>query len=146
VCPRTGSCSGELIHTISGGQLWEEIALPTVGRDLRTGRPSAAVGWVARADNGDSGPALATTVDGGATWTTRSTPCAGGAMVDFSSPGDGWLACSQPSSHVASPVSIYRTADGGTTWRAVGQVAAPPTPVAVDATRSGSVVAPDPMA
>jgi photosystem II stability/assembly factor-like uncharacterized protein len=124
VCPRNGPCSGALVHTISSGQLWENVALPIVGRDLRTGRASTKAGWVARSDAGEGGPALATTNDGGSTWTTKATPCASGELVDFASADEGWLVCSQPTPGEAVPLRIYQTTDGGTTWRPSGQMVA----------------------
>jgi photosystem II stability/assembly factor-like uncharacterized protein len=146
VCPRNGPCSGALVHTTSAGQLWENGALPIVGRDLRTGRVSQSAGWVARADVSGSGPVLATTMDSGATWKTISVPCASGALVDFTSADEGWLACSESPAGATGSVSVSRTVDGGATWQAVGEVSASNAAVQGAGSRSDTSLAANPLA
>jgi photosystem II stability/assembly factor-like uncharacterized protein len=122
-CPRVDQCSGVLVHTTSGGQLWDNSTLPIVGNDLRTGRLSPLVGWVARADGGTSLQSLAITRDGGQTWTWVATPCGErGLLVDFASVDDGWLVCAQADRPSNNQVTVARTADGGTTWHSVAEI------------------------
>ena len=54
------------------------------------------------------GQRLATTRDGGATWSAHSLP--GGGTVDFDSPLSGWQLND----------TLVSTADGGKTWKTIG--------------------------
>jgi hypothetical protein len=74
------------------------------------------------------------TDDAGATWTTRSVPCGGpfalGAEVAASSTDDLWLLCGTEATSGAQSKQLYRSQDGGLTWRlsasATGLATPPP--------------------
>ncbi len=139
-CPANRDCSGVIVHTESGGQLWDNHELPIVSPELRTGRVSSLVGWVTRTDAVAGAQPLAMTRDGGASWTVVPTPCEGdGALADFTTPRDGWLVCSKGQASSA-PFTVHRTANGGATWETVDSI---PTPGPVNASSSRRVTATD---
>lgn len=144
-CPQGRGCTGALVHTISGGQLWDNSTLPIESSNLRTGRVTLRFGWVTTTEAVAGQLPLALTDDGGATWMVPSTPCRGdGALASFTSDRDGWLVCS-PSANDPTSITINRSTDAGRTWLGVGSVGpkSPPPPVTspssvVSTTTSGS--------
>lgn len=59
------------------------------------------------------------TQDAGRTWQKRRGPCqATGVLVSFPTPRDGWLACLGEGGAGNEDKAIFRTQDGGRTWRA----------------------------
>ena len=90
------------------------------------------------------------TADAGATWTTRPAPCSGsftdGAEVAASSTDDLWLLCGTQATGGAQSKELYRSDDGGQTWRlsasATGLATPPPSSVPPDPLPLAGYIAP----
>ncbi len=81
------------------------------------GRVDANVGWSLFTDM-RTGPVIRTTVDGGATWSEPHLILSAAAYVQFVDGDHGWAAGYGPwTSGRSTPVSVFRTSDGGNTWR-----------------------------
>jgi photosystem II stability/assembly factor-like uncharacterized protein len=68
--------------------------------------------------------ALLATRNGGRTWQRRPSPCAQavafGALVDLVTPQLGWLVCLGQPGAGNQEKAVFRTRDGGATWRPAG--------------------------
>jgi photosystem II stability/assembly factor-like uncharacterized protein len=106
---------GHALRTLDGGQTWAnfrhrfhaDFVSPRVGIGVRLGRYGLVRG-------------LTRTEDGGRTWQAAGSPCGGNSsavIVELVTPRLGWTIClSQPGAGNQLK-SVFRTADGGRTWR-----------------------------
>jgi photosystem II stability/assembly factor-like uncharacterized protein len=93
---------------------------------------------------------LAFTNDGGGSWNTRPAPCSGafsnGAEVAASSSDDLWLLCGSQATAGEQSKQLYRSGDGGGTWRlvasATGLGTPPPSSVPTDPLPLSGYIAP----
>jgi photosystem II stability/assembly factor-like uncharacterized protein len=118
-----------LLHSADGGRTWRESAL--------TLRPMRAVDFVSATAGFGAGAAsdpraLLRSTDGGVTWTVRATLPGPVLALSFVDPNRGW-AVDQPWPAGPQVLDVLATADGGATWRQVGEIArpSPPAPVAL---------------
>jgi photosystem II stability/assembly factor-like uncharacterized protein len=129
-CRNSGvqGCSNLILHSGDAGTTWTELATaPVSGLTFATPH----IGW-AISSQGPGAPAstpLATTVDGGRTWTTVADPCPAGApfptSIRFASVDLGWLACEGEGATIMSAKAILKTTDSGVTWAPQSEVFAP---------------------
>ncbi len=122
-----------VFHTTDGGQTWRqtEIPLRSDDRALCWGALTFADeqhGWLIAINSQHVSPAeLFATTDGGASWSQIAStddaqlPC--GGKIGFRDPATGWMV-GNLGENGSSPGIIYRTQDGGRTWRE--QVLKPP--------------------
>src|SRR5579864_1041715 len=80
---------------------------------------------------GASGPArqLASTADGGRSWSVRPDPCPSffdfGEQIAASGSNDLWMVCASQASAGSQAKALYRSADGGEHWRLAASADAP---------------------
>src|SRR5450759_1680180 len=113
---------GQVIATTDGGATWTAQTLPAANTEVQgVAFASLTVGWIVsyflvvgpRAMS-EAGPFVATTTDGGATWTPEAVPLSSTSLgaVTATSPTQAWVvgagSCNQP--------SIAATSDGGAHW------------------------------
>ena len=125
-----------LLVTHDGGSTWKPQSLPSATSYMSC--PCGANSFVVfdrlhamfQISNQNLANVLLVTVDGGTTWVARSLPGKAQAAVGFFDPQHGWaiagsLAVLQDPQPPASwtspnlPLPLYRTDDGGVTWRPV---------------------------
>ena len=123
----------EMAVTKDGGRSWQQVSLPrdstghslcstttptfySSGQVIVSGvcyRPSQATGGVFYVpDFADGRTAIYITSDAGLSWSLRSVP--GGFVPAFTDANAGWL--------MRWPGDVFRTSDGGTTWKLVGSI------------------------
>jgi len=120
-CVSATDCSGSLVSTISGGQIWNNQPLPVTGPRIQLARIGTADGWAAAISRGQA--VLARTTDGGRTWERLTTPCRGSSVtIDFPAAGEGWLVCNGDQSTPKSSHVLYHSKDAGTSWQTVGPI------------------------
>jgi photosystem II stability/assembly factor-like uncharacterized protein len=127
---------GSLLHSGNAGRTWQEVSrLPLF--DVSFADPLHGLGvLLPNACDPDCSPfsLVARSEDGGRTWQRITTPCGRGgtsgqqvqAVSDVGA-GRAWLLCishagilgKPPNLHYLSSKFIYRTDDGGTTWKLV---------------------------
>lgn len=113
-----------LLATSDGGMTWQRVPAAGEHKFARVDFVDADHGW-AYADQ-----ALIVTGDGGATWEPVATPCTGPKFgfefgrspFSFVSRTVGFMVCGGEPSAGAQPKQLYRTGDGGRTWRAAGDL------------------------
>jgi photosystem II stability/assembly factor-like uncharacterized protein len=107
---------GIVLATTDGGRHWQKLAEPAQGTLRRVHFSSPSEGWgiAGGSDQGGDGPMMPTgatrlvhTTNGGRTWSALPQPAAP-QSVCFTSPADGWL---------ASGTHVWRSTDGGRSWR-----------------------------
>lgn len=103
--------SNAVVRSTDAGRTWALVVGPAVGIVLNTVWMKSALEWFVGAANGN----LYYTIDGGATWSTKTFPGGGvGAVRDivFVTPSVGYMA-----HNLAAPTArLLRTADGGYSW------------------------------
>jgi hypothetical protein len=134
-CPTTqsGPCTVSMDQSLDGGVTWQVVG-PVASSVLVADAGAANAFELARitrdrsyvlSDLGTTEHAawfLQFTDDGGITWLNRPLPCAGadaqGAEIAASSTTDLWLLCGSASAGPgAQNKQLYRSGDGGVTWR-----------------------------
>ncbi len=107
---------GILLGTVDRGQHWHTLGQPRPGPLWRIHFSSRTQGWGVAGDPGQvdersimkrDATRLVHTTDGGQTWSALAAP-APPQTVCFTAPHDGWL---------ASQRSVWRSTDGGHSWR-----------------------------
>jgi photosystem II stability/assembly factor-like uncharacterized protein len=142
----TGPCRVDVEQSPDGGTSWQDLGpvASTTGPDtgivtrLELARITKERSYVLSNLGSPAQPAwyLAFTGDSGASWTTRPVPCTGtdatAAEVAASSTDDLWLLCGGTAAAGAQEKQLYRSGDGGVTWRlaASSSTAAAALPVA----------------
>jgi photosystem II stability/assembly factor-like uncharacterized protein len=109
---------GGLLRTRDGGASWNATA--PIDSILRVRFVDATEGWILTA-----GGAMRRTADGGATWTALPNPCGPAAgripatrtFFSFVTADTGWTLCPELASEGFEAKDLYRTTDGGATWR-----------------------------
>ncbi len=117
----SGSTDTILRHTLNGGRTW--IAQPGGSTGSNAGEESisfvnATLGWRQQLGTGSNGNySLERTINGGATWTTRSTNPHGWCIAShdvFSSTRVGFAFVTP--TPATNPTHLWRTSDGGIDW------------------------------
>ncbi len=115
-------------HTTDGGRTWSQTEIRHSSGDemLYGGAISFADnrhGWIMTINSNHDSPAeLFATSDGGATWSQIAStdnghlPC--GGEISFHDPANGWMVGNLGGNGGSKPNILYRTRDGGRTWRA----------------------------
>ncbi len=132
-CPLTtpsgSSCSVTMEQSLDGGTTWSSLGpvsplAPIDGRSIELARITMTRSYVlenAPSAGDTTNWELAFSADTGATWTTRPVPCSGafslGAEVAASSTEDLWLFCGSQATAGEQSKQLYRSEDGGQTWR-----------------------------
>jgi photosystem II stability/assembly factor-like uncharacterized protein len=110
---------GRALRTLDRGRTWHlfrlrfhaSFATPTIG-----------LGSSSTIAHGHLAVLLHATSDGGRTWRTRASPCpqavANSALVDLVTPRLGWLVCLDEPGAGNQQKAVFRTTDGGRSWRA----------------------------
>jgi len=123
-CPRADCPATVYTTTGVGGALRRLSVQPTgTGNVIVMRRPSRTMAWLLLAlPHGRL--RLATTSDAGRSWATRALPCPArdrvGLQLSAPGPGSLWLVCQGTPGAGSVPGVVYRTADGGRTWRRMG--------------------------
>jgi photosystem II stability/assembly factor-like uncharacterized protein len=111
---------GQAVRTLDGGRRWKLVRDPYLA-SFATRR----IGLGVRSAPGARPSTLSVlgTRDGGRTWQPRASPCRGvlafSAIVDAVTPTLAWIVCLGQPSAGNQAKQVFRTANGGTTWRAV---------------------------
>lgn len=119
-----GNLSDQLfvMRTVDAGQHWQDVTPSTGELHANDGAPSyvfsADVAWLV-ADAEPTTPRLFRTLDGGQSWEQMGA-IRDGCTLQFADPQHGW--CWQLSGSMGSAaVFLYRSEDGGATWRLISQ-------------------------
>lgn len=113
-----------IYHSQNGGLTWR----PSGSYKMSSGGVQGPFfqtenrGWLwVSAQNGRSGGYLMRTTDGGEKWHAlyRTTDWSGRLQLDFVSTSVGWALCDQ-----GPHKGLYRTIDGGVSWRKIGRLGA----------------------
>ncbi len=120
---------GDIAHTTDGGASWSSTSAVGIGAPGPiTLDPLTA--WVAGgciggcASHANVQPSMLHTIDGGLHWTSEALPAAlvaglhGSTLFQFVGAEVGFAVVAQGVPHEVGSVHYYRTADGGTTWKA----------------------------
>jgi hypothetical protein len=126
-----------LLLTTNAGTTWKDVTPPHSAKQFLSGNQflDAEHGFVALTDTSkseDAGSAndllLKTSQDGGTTWFTLTIPnaiflnhwaCCFGASVDFVDLDHGWIMARLATGSNFNLGSLFRTTDGGKTWKAM---------------------------
>ena len=152
------SCSVNVEQSVDGGTSWSSLGAiasgePVGGRSIELARITTSRSYVLENVTNASDTAnwmLAFTNDGGGSWNTRPAPCNGafsnGAEVAASSSDDLWLLCGSQATAGEQSKQLYRSGDGGGTWRlvasATGLGTPPPSSVPTDPLPLSGYIAP----
>jgi photosystem II stability/assembly factor-like uncharacterized protein len=118
-CTPSNGCTGALVMTASGGQIWNNRPLPVSGQDIQLERAGTENAWAATIESGHA--VIARTTDGGRTWQRLATPCQGSTItIDFPGEDEGWLVCNADLSADSSANVLYQSMDGAMSWQPVG--------------------------
>jgi photosystem II stability/assembly factor-like uncharacterized protein len=116
-----------VFHTTDGGQTWRQTEITQAGGNgvMYWGTITFSDdrhGWLMAVNSQQHSPAeLFTTTDGGATWSQIAStddghlPC--GGEISFRDPTTGWMVGNLGGNGDSYPNILYRTQDGGRTWR-----------------------------
>ncbi len=116
----------QLFGTSDGGVTWSELPLPASAKSpLSVQRLDADVAWVVTQGS------ILITRDSGLNWTKVDNPCGlvhpnygdfYGGPLDFADSVHGWIGCtSRNAGGGMAAKTLYRTNDGGLTWRSIAE-------------------------
>ena len=112
----------EILRTTDGGLHWKNVTPPDtlITRESIADFLNASLAWVATPQaNGATSQVLRTT-DSGQTWQQSTVPAVAFKQMTFVDAQHGWiLAGWGPGGGPAEAVAVFRTVDGGKTWRNV---------------------------
>ncbi len=112
-------CQTALIRGVDGGATW--TASKDTGLD-HAELTSSSLAW-ATYNPTISYAGFASSRDGGSTWKRYPSPCPRGfpifepTGISFPTATDGWLSCDGGGAGGSSAKALYRTTDGGRTWK-----------------------------
>ncbi len=118
----------QLFHTKDGALHWDNVTPKPPGLPVAGGQHidnvfflSASQAWVALSNGGGSSLELIfRTSTGGASWQQSQVPSGHtGTALSFVNIQDGWLLDNQGAAAGSEAVDVYRTTDGGTTWKKI---------------------------
>jgi photosystem II stability/assembly factor-like uncharacterized protein len=129
----TSSKDDQILRSSDGGKSWKKVTpleLPLTGKTAVAFFLDATRAWVTYATQpGGAAPTQFTvwrTTDGGATWQATNTGLSGLTMefftpsqVAFFDANNGWLVTLLGAGMNHTYFAIYKTSDGGATWKAV---------------------------
>jgi hypothetical protein len=144
-CPAvtsTPGCSVDVDESADAGLTWTSLGSPSVSSAEKTGVRSIELARITKSRayvlsygdlvNGGNGWQIDFTDDGGASWVSRAAPCVGpyllGAEIAASSTDDLWLLCGSQGTSGEQSKELYRSDDGGRTWRLTGSATGLGTP------------------
>ncbi|HVX21616.1 MAG TPA: hypothetical protein VHB02_09730 [Acidimicrobiales bacterium] len=122
-------CSLRLATSTDGGAVWDERGwiVPSwsgtgrQGSQVALARATPTEAYVVAAGVGQPAGLLMSTDDGGLTWQSRTMPCAApfdmGAQLAVSGTDDLWLVCGGQGTAGNQMKALYRSSDGGASWR-----------------------------
>jgi photosystem II stability/assembly factor-like uncharacterized protein len=109
---------GGSVRTLDGGRSWTWFPL-RYGADFAT--PRIGLGYRRYMTHDHLALELLATIDGGRTWRRRASPCtqaiAFGAIIDLVTPSLGWILCLGQPGAGNEQKAVFRTTDGGRSWR-----------------------------
>jgi photosystem II stability/assembly factor-like uncharacterized protein len=110
--------AGGSFRTLDRGLSWTPFRL-RYAASFAT--PRIALGFHSYLTHDHLALALLATSDGGQTWRRRGSPCtqavASGALIDLVTPRLGWIVCLGQPGAGNQEKAVFRTSDGGRSWR-----------------------------
>jgi photosystem II stability/assembly factor-like uncharacterized protein len=110
---------GGSLLSLDGGRTWQPFRL-RYGASFVT--PRIGLGYRSYLTHDHLALELLATSDGGRTWRRRGSPCtqaiASAALIDLVTPSLGWIVCLGQPGAGNQAKAVFRTSDGGRTWRA----------------------------
>jgi photosystem II stability/assembly factor-like uncharacterized protein len=125
--PCAKPCGGALWKSTDAGQTWKQAFLPgpdfEPGADAELIRQGGGQAWLVQSgETASAAFSLWHTDDDGATWAPLTYPCDDahglGAHLAVVDPDNLWLACKGDDATVQEGKQIFRSTDGGKTWKA----------------------------
>lgn len=122
--PTTGWALGghEILRTADGGLHWQNVtpAGATITRESVASFLTASLAWVATPQVNGTTSQIVRTADSGQTWQQSTVPAVYSKQMTFVDAQHGWiLAGWSAGGGPAEAVAVFRTVDGGKTWRNV---------------------------
>jgi photosystem II stability/assembly factor-like uncharacterized protein len=110
---------GGSFRTLDGGRTWRPFRLRYEASFVT---PRIGLGFRNYMTHDHLALELLSTSDGGRTWRRRASPCTQGiadaALIDLVTPRLGWLVCLGQPGAGSQEKAVFRTTNGGRTWRA----------------------------
>jgi hypothetical protein len=120
----TSTCAATLLASTNMGDSWnvrssEPVRSPVLIDPLHV--------WALGSGGAQGQPSVLETLDGGATWNERPSPCGGATpsaqVVEFISSSIGWIGCVGDAGAGSEAKAIVETKDGGRSWATLSSIA-----------------------
>ena len=139
-------CTRSVAVSLDGGATWTQAPLPQSSAGGQSASQSEELARITKthayvltyspASSSVGTWGLDYTADGGASWVQRAAPCAGpfglGAEVGASSTNDLWLLCGSQATAGSQSKQLFRSTDGGLSWKLLAQATGLGTPPSSD--------------